>query len=110
MIRFDVRQHYPIRPRAKGMTTTLQCNSTPNSRKDFDMALTGTKSIFSSLTLAGILTMLLPHILALFGIDLGADSAGVITNLVEGFLTFFGAILAIYGRLRATKRLVPPDI
>ncbi len=73
--------------------------------KELDMAFTGTKSIFSSVTLIGILVAMFTRILALFGLDLGADSAGLLSNVVDAGLTFFGALMVIYGRIRATKNL-----
>lgn len=75
------------------------------------MALTGTKSIFSSLTMLGIIVALLTRILAIFGIDLGADSAGLLSNAIDAATPFIGSLIAIYGRIRATKSLAfhPPD-
>jgi hypothetical protein len=48
---------------------------------------------------------LIPTLLRLFGIDLGADGASLVAGAIELGVQFGGAILAIYGRFRATKRL-----
>lgn len=74
------------------------------------MALIGEKSIFSSLTIRGALVVMLPLLLRLFGVDLGDDAAGIISNLVEAGITLVGAFLVIYGRIRATQKVAiePP--
>jgi hypothetical protein len=72
----------------------------------FIMALIGEKSVLSSLTIRGALLALLPLVLRLFGIDLGDDAAGVISNFVEAGITLVGASLVIYGRIRATQKVV----
>jgi hypothetical protein len=69
------------------------------------MALVGNKSAFSSLTIKGAFVLLIPMLLALFGINLGADAAGIINNLIEVGIQFVGLAMVIYGRLRATQKV-----
>lgn len=69
------------------------------------MQLTDTKSPLGSLTIGGVLVAILPTILGVFGVDLDADTASALAHTVDLGLTFGGAALAIYGRIRATKRI-----
>lgn len=69
------------------------------------MQLTDTKSPFSSLTIGGIIVAVLPTIFGLFGFNLDADTASALARTVDLGLTFGGAAVAIYGRIRATKRI-----
>jgi uncharacterized lipoprotein NlpE involved in copper resistance len=64
-----------------------------------------TKSPLQSRTIIGVLIALIPTILKIFGIDLGADSASTVAQAVELGFEFGGSVLAIYGRWQATKRI-----
>jgi hypothetical protein len=69
------------------------------------VSFTSSKSIFKSLGIQGIVVALIPTLLKLFGVDLGADSAGLISNFVELGFEFVGSAMAIYGRIRASQTL-----
>jgi hypothetical protein len=69
------------------------------------MAFSGTKSVFKSLTIQGAVVAIIPSLLKLGGLDLGADGAGLVSNLIDSGMTFFGAAVAVYGRIRATQEL-----
>jgi hypothetical protein len=69
------------------------------------MPLTGTKSPFSSLTIRGALVLLIPIILKLLGVDLGADAAGLISNIADTGIQFVGLVMVVYGRFRATQKV-----
>jgi hypothetical protein len=67
------------------------------------MGLIGTKSMFASLTIQGIVIAAIPHLLKVFGVDLGADAAGLISNVADAGFALVGSVMAIYGRIRATQ-------
>ena len=67
-----------------------------------------TKSPLGSLTIQGIIISLLPTLLRLLDIDLGEDGAGLVAKTIELGMEFGGAVLAVYGRFRAEKRLSMP--
>lgn len=60
------------------------------------------KSIFASRTLLGIAVMLLPLLARKCGVQLGdADAQEIVNNIAE----IGGSLLAIYGRLKASRPL-----
>lgn len=66
-----------------------------------------TKSIFASKTIWGGIAMILPTILSLIGFDISAGEVqtgtDMVMNLVEKGLEFFGFIMVIIGRFKATN-------
>lgn len=69
------------------------------------MGFSTSKSPLNSITIRGIIVMLVPTLLALFGYDLGDDGAGLIANVVDHSIELVGAATAIYGRFKAIQTL-----
>lgn len=74
-----------------------------------DQSLNGSKPLWQSTTFIGILIMVLAQVAALFGYQFSQDDVVAVTGnteqLVAGAMAAFGAIMAIIGRVRATKRI-----
>ena len=69
---------------------------------------TETKNLLQSKTIWGIIIAALPTVLGLFGLevsDVGAFTEGA-SALVDDGVTLAGSLLAIYGRIVATKALI----
>lgn len=69
---------------------------------------TETKSLFASKTIIGVVIAALPTILGLFGFqvsDVAAFTAGS-EDAVNSVMTLVGSALAVYGRAKATAKLV----
>lgn len=70
----------------------------------------GTKSIFKSTTMWGLVSMAVPVFLQLFGYSEGeSDVKAIISEgqkAVEAVMSFGGMVLVFVGRLRAKKDLV----
>lgn len=64
-----------------------------------------TKNIFTSKTIIGILTMIAVPILAMFGFNLDAELGESLNELIANAVTMGGAMLAVYGRVVATKKI-----
>ena len=60
-----------------------------------------TKSPFSSLTIVSSAGSAIASGLALFGVDIGPDGASQVNTAIAGIL----ALVAIYGRIRASRRI-----
>lgn len=68
-----------------------------------------TKSIFLSKTVIGIviagLGMIAPVLQAKFGITVTADDGMSILNSLDSIMQAGGLLLALYGRVKATKKI-----
>lgn len=66
------------------------------------------KSLFASKTLWGILIAALPTVLGLFHLHITdvATFTQNATDIVDSVLTLAGSVLAVWGRVTATKSLV----
>ena len=68
-----------------------------------------TKPWWQSKTIWGVIVTFLTQILKPFGINLtDADSAELVNHLLN-LVSFIAAIIAIYGRVRASKPIAPKD-
>lgn len=67
--------------------------------------MNGSKTIFGSLTIWGVVVMAIPQIAGYIGLNVTAADSQAIVNAVDGILTAGGALLAIWGRIRATKQV-----
>lgn len=65
-----------------------------------------TKSLFASKTIWGVVVTALPAILKLFGFETLPGFEESAAETINGLTTAFGAVLAVYGRITATKNLV----
>jgi len=65
----------------------------------------GTKSIFASRTFYGIVIAVLGTAMGYFGYDMNEAMQGEMGDIVSRLVTIGGAIFAIYGRFKATKRI-----
>lgn len=74
-----------------------------------DQGLSGSKPLWQSTTFIGVIIMVLAQVAAIFGYQVSPDDITAITGnadqLVAGLVTAIGAIVAIWGRVRATKRI-----
>lgn len=67
-----------------------------------------TKSLLQSKTLWGVIVAALPALAGLFGYqvsDVAAFTAGS-EEAISGLITLVGSALAVYGRVKATAKLV----
>lgn len=64
-----------------------------------------TKSIWASRTVWGGIVALLAGIATLFGITLSEADQSILADALLGISSALGGILAIWGRIRATKRI-----
>ena len=65
----------------------------------------GTKPWWQSKTVWGGLVTLLAVILGAFGYDLGTEDQKQLVEILSQIAASVGAVIAIYGRLTATKRI-----
>jgi hypothetical protein len=65
----------------------------------------GTKGIFSSKTVWGGIIVVVAAIAGLFGYSISADDQASILAYVDNVALAVGGLLAIYGRITATKRI-----
>lgn len=63
------------------------------------------KYYLKSKTIWGIIVMILPVLLPLLGVSLGADDTALITDAGDKVMIAIGAVLATYGRIKATEDL-----
>ncbi len=63
------------------------------------------KFILQSKTIWGVVILVLPVILPMFGIEFGADAIGESTVAFNSLITLVGAVLAVYGRFKATTAI-----
>jgi hypothetical protein len=72
-------------------------------------AMADSKPLWKSTTFIGVIIMVLAQVAALFGYQFSADDISALTEntdvLVSAGGTAIGAALAIWGRVRATKRI-----
>lgn len=64
-------------------------------------AMEADKGWLQSKTIWGVVVMLLPQVLALFGIKISGDDAATLTTLLSTVATAIGGLLAIWGRATA---------
>lgn len=67
--------------------------------------MNGSKTIFGSLTIWGVVVMAIPQLAGYLGITVTAADSQAIVNAVDAIMTAGGALLAIWGRIRATKQV-----
>jgi len=71
--------------------------------------MTETKHVFDSTTIRGIIILLLPLIKQVLGIDIGTEEINSIFGNIDQLLTIgftlVGAIMSIYGRIKANNNL-----
>lgn len=66
-----------------------------------------TKNIFQSKTIIGSLIALLAIVLSNFwGYEIGVEDKSQLTEIIVGLSGSAGALLAIYGRVKASKQIV----
>jgi len=63
------------------------------------------KSLLLSRTFWGALTAVLAGILGLFGYVLSPEDANALIDLIAGLAAAAGGLLAIFGRVKASKRI-----
>ena len=63
------------------------------------------KSVFASKTVWGGVVAILPPALSLVGVDLSPQDAQGIVEHVDTIISGIGGLLAIYGRVTATKAI-----
>jgi hypothetical protein len=63
------------------------------------------KTLFASKTFWGALVAVLAGALSLFGYQLGAADQAELINALSGIAAAAGGLLAIYGRIVASKRI-----
>jgi hypothetical protein len=63
------------------------------------------KSLFSSKTFWGAFVAVLAGALSLFGYELAAADQAELVNAISGIAAAAGGLLAIYGRIVASKRI-----
>ncbi|WP_146590773.1 hypothetical protein [Puniceibacterium confluentis] len=61
------------------------------------------KSFLASRTIWGAAIAVAPQVLSLLGLTVTADDAAETARLIEAIVTAAGGLLAIYGRVTATK-------
>lgn len=74
--------------------------------------MNGKKSIFSSVTIWGSVVAVLAGAAQLFGYTISPDDQAALVNLIQSgvtvitsVVTIAGGLIAIWGRVRATKRI-----
>jgi hypothetical protein len=65
----------------------------------------GFKSIFTSKTFIGILVSIIAKSLVMFGFEVGESIEQELTTLILTVIGFSGDAFAIYGRVKATKKI-----
>lgn len=63
------------------------------------------KSIFASKTVWGAVIAVAPMVLQTAGITLTADETAALGGLIDPIVTLVGFVLAVYGRVTATKAI-----
>ena len=63
------------------------------------------KSLFASKTFWGAFVAMIAGVLSLFGYQLGAGDQAEIVQAASGIAAALGGLIAIYGRLVASKRI-----
>lgn len=65
-----------------------------------------TKRIFQSKTIIGsVVTLLALSLSSFFGYEIGADDQTILVDTALNFIASAGAIVAIYGRIKASKKI-----
>jgi 2-methylisocitrate lyase-like PEP mutase family enzyme len=64
-----------------------------------------TKSIFASKTVWGGLIVIVAAVAGFFGYTITGDDQASLLGLVDNALLIFGGLLAIWGRVTASKRI-----
>lgn len=64
-----------------------------------------TKSIWASTTVWGGIVALLAGIAAIFGVTISEADQSILTEALLGISSALGGIIAIWGRIRATKQI-----
>jgi hypothetical protein len=65
----------------------------------------GNKSIWASTTVWGGIVALLAGIAAIFGVTISEADQSILTEALLGISSALGGIIAIWGRIRATKQI-----
>jgi len=65
----------------------------------------GNKSIWASTTVWGGIVALLAGIAAIFGVTISEADQSILAEALLGISSALGGIIAIWGRIRATKRI-----
>lgn len=68
----------------------------------------GWKSIFASRTFYGALVAILGGLGGLFGYQFAPEDQTTLVETISGIAALVGGVLAIWGRVRATKAIGPP--
>jgi hypothetical protein len=63
------------------------------------------KSLFASKTIWGAFIAIIAGVLSLFGYQLGAADQAELINAASGIAAAVGGLLAVYGRVVASKRI-----
>ena len=63
------------------------------------------KSWYTSKTIWGSLITIIAMILGAFGYSVGADDQATVTDVLTTIAGFGGTVLAIYGRVKASKAI-----
>jgi protein-S-isoprenylcysteine O-methyltransferase Ste14 len=69
------------------------------------MKMEQTKSIFSSKTVWGGVLVVVAAIAGMFGYTISADDQASLAGTIENIVLAVGGLLAIWGRITATKRI-----
>lgn len=67
--------------------------------------MTDTKSILASKTVWGALIAVAPMLLQTAGVNLTADETSALGGLIDPIVSLVGFVLAVYGRVSATKAI-----
>lgn len=65
----------------------------------------GNKSIWASTTVWGGIVALLAGIVAIFGVTISEADQSILAEALLGISSAIGGIIAIWGRVRATKQI-----
>ena len=63
------------------------------------------KKWYQSKSVMGSVVTLIAMVLGIFGFGMGAEDQATLVNIVVGAGGFVGSILAIYGRVKASKKI-----
>lgn len=63
------------------------------------------KKWYQSKTVIGSVVTLIAMVLGIFGFGIGAEDQVALVNIIVGAGGFLGTILAIYGRVKASKKI-----
>lgn len=69
------------------------------------MSLAGTKTLLASTTVRGIILSVLAVIGGAFGYSFTDGDAQTLVEVISGALTLVGQGIALYGRVKATKKI-----